>query len=82
MASPPRCKITGKHFFQFSCAGKNILKEIETQLVNFRYHHHLLHPEKILPGWMHLLMQQQAGLVGQLAAFEAIPVGPILLVAV
>ena len=35
-----------------------------------------------LPGWMHLLMQQQAVLVGQLAAFEAIPVGPIPLVAV
>ena len=62
--------------------GKTFIEEIETQLVNFRYRHHLLHPEKILPGWMHLLRQQQSVLAGQLAAFEAIPVGPILLVAV
>ena len=51
-------------------------------LVYFCYLHLLLNLEKILPDWMRWLRLQQAGLVGRLAAFEAIPVGPILLVAV
>lgn len=67
--------------FTVFCARKNT-EEMGTQLVNIRYHHHLLHPEKILLGWMHWQKQQQAELVEQLAAFEAIPVGPILLAAV
>lgn len=37
-------------FTVFLCKEKTFIEETETQLVNFRYHPHLLHPEKILPG--------------------------------
>jgi hypothetical protein len=55
---------------------------LKAQVVNVRCHHHLLRLVKILLEWTRWLRLQPAGLVELLAAFEAIPVGPILLVAV
>lgn len=75
-------KLTGKHSFHcFHCAGKVFLSKT-TQLVVFRYHLHHLHPEKILPDWMHWLRQQRAVPVELLVASVAIPAVPVLLAVV
>lgn len=69
------------HFTVFIVQERYFSLGTETQLVNFRYHLHHLHPEKILPDWMQWLTQQQAVLVGPLVASVAIPAGPVLLAA-
>lgn len=75
-------KLTGKHSFHcFHCAGKVFLSKT-TQLVISRCHLHHLHPEKILPDWMHWLRQQRAVPVELLVASVAIPAVPVLLAVV
>lgn len=70
------------HFTVFIVQEKYFLVKTETQLVNFRYHLHHLHPEKILPDWMHWLRQQQAVPAELLVASVAIPAVPVLLAVV